>query len=108
MTTPVPRVMVPGSVSRHEVFPIKAIIQHEMETGLRTDSTGQVIPRKIINGFVCRYGSVEVFRADLHEAVAANPFLEFYLRATESGRLEFIWQEDGGAIYSLSHEIVVT
>jgi sulfur-oxidizing protein SoxZ len=100
--------MVPGSVAKGEVFPIKAIIQHQMETGLRTDSTGQVIPRKIINRFVCRYGGVEVFRVELHEAVSANPFLEFYLRATESGRLEFIWEEDGGAVYSLSHDIVVT
>ncbi|SDA99753.1 thiosulfate oxidation carrier complex protein SoxZ [Sinorhizobium sp. NFACC03] len=108
MTTPVPRVLVPGSVSRNEVFQVKAIIQHEMETGLRTDSAGQVIPRKIINRFVCRYGGVEVFRADLHEAVSANPFLEFYLRATESGRLEFIWEEDGGAVYSLYHDMAVT
>jgi sulfur-oxidizing protein SoxZ len=49
-----------------------------------------------------------VFRADLHEAVSANPFLEFYLRATESGRLEFIWEEDGGAVYSLYHDMAVT
>ncbi|MEJ6849739.1 thiosulfate oxidation carrier complex protein SoxZ [Sinorhizobium fredii] len=100
--------MVPGSVARDEVFSIKAIIQHQMETGLRKDSTGQTIPRKIINRFVCRYGGVEVFHVELHEAVSANPFLEFYLRATESGRLEFLWEEDGGAVYSLSHHMVVT
>ncbi|MDK1494138.1 thiosulfate oxidation carrier complex protein SoxZ [Sinorhizobium sp. 7-81] len=100
--------MVPGSVAKGEVFTVKAIIQHQMETGLRTDSAGKTIPRKIINQFVCRYGGLEVFRADLHEAVSANPFLEFNLRATESGRLEFAWREDGGAIYSLLHDIVVT
>jgi len=108
VTTPIPRVMVPGSATKNEVFTVKAIIQHQMETGLRTDSTGKTIPRKIINQFVCRYGGVEVFRTDLHEAVSANPFLEFQLLATGNGLLEFSWREDGGATYSLYHDIVVT
>ena len=29
-----------------------------------------------------------------NEVLSANPFIEFYLRATDSGRLEFIWEED--------------
>ena len=35
----------------------------------------RVIPRKIINRFACRYGGVEVFSVDLHEAVSANPYM---------------------------------
>lgn len=107
MTNPIPRVLVPGAVARAEVFSVKAIIQHEMETGLRTGPDGRILPRKIINTFLCRYAGVEVFRVELHEAMAANPFVEFFLRATESGRLEFEWIEDGGATYTLSHELVV-
>ena len=71
------------------------------------DDQGKVIPRKIINKFTCRYNGAEVFGVDLHEAVAANPYIEFYLRATESGRLEFIWEEDGGGIYKLIHHLAV-
>jgi len=56
---------------------------------------------------VCRYGGAEVFSVDLHEAISANPFIEFYLRATESGRLEFIWEEDNGGVYRLEHELTV-
>ncbi|MFA1625399.1 thiosulfate oxidation carrier complex protein SoxZ [Rhizobium mongolense] len=100
--------MVPGTAAKGEVIPVKTIIQHKMETGLRTDGEGEVIPRKIINKFICRYGGVVVFSVDLHEAVSANPFFEFSLLATESGRMEFIWKEDGGAVYSLNHDIVVT
>ena len=48
-----------------------------------------------------------VFGVDLHEAMSANPFIEFSLVATESGRLEFIWEEDGGGVYSVSHELLV-
>jgi sulfur-oxidizing protein SoxZ len=108
MTNPTPRVVVPSTVAKGEVFQIKTIISHQMETGLRHDDHGEVIPRKIINRFVCRYGGAVVFSADLHEAVAANPYLEFYVRATESAQLEFVWEEDGGSVYSLSHDLAVS
>jgi sulfur-oxidizing protein SoxZ len=107
VTTPIPRVVVPSATAKGEVFQVKTIISHQMETGLRHDDQGQVIPRKIINRFVCRYGGVVVFSVDLHEAISANPFIEFSLRATESGRLEFIWEEDGGGVYQLEHQLAV-
>ena len=103
-----PRVQVPSTAIRGEIFQVKALISHQMETGLRHDSEGKVIPRKIINKFVCRYNGLDVFVVDLHEAVAANPYFEFYLRATESGRLDFIWEEDGGGVYSLAQQLVVS
>jgi sulfur-oxidizing protein SoxZ len=108
MLTPVPRVQLPDTVAKGEIFQVKSLISHKMETGLRRDDKGDVIPRKIINKFVCRYNSTEVFGVDLHEAVASNPYFEFYLRATQSGRLEFVWEEDGGAVYSLAHQLTVS
>jgi sulfur-oxidizing protein SoxZ len=107
MFNPTPRVQVPNAAKKGEIFQIKALISHQMETGLRRDDQGNVIPRKIINKFVCRYNDVVVFGVDLHEAVAANPYIEFYLRATESGRLEFVWEEDAGGVYSLAHHLMV-
>jgi sulfur-oxidizing protein SoxZ len=108
MFTPTPRVQVPSTAAKGEIFQVKALINHQMETGLRRDAQGNVIPRKIINRFTCRYNDVVVFGVDLHEATAANPYLEFYLHATESGRLEFNWEEDGGQIYSLTHQLMVS
>jgi sulfur-oxidizing protein SoxZ len=107
MFTPTPRVQVPSNVTNGEVFSVKTLISHRMETGLRHDGQGNAIPRKILNKFMCRNNGVVVFSVDLHEAVAANPFIEFYLRATESGRLEFVWEEDGGGIYMLEHYLTV-
>jgi sulfur-oxidizing protein SoxZ len=108
MVGPMPRIQVPNTAMKSEIFQIKALISHQMETGLRHDSEGKVIPRKIINKFVCRYNGVDAFVVDLHEAVAANPYFEFYLRATDSGRLDFIWEEDGGGVYSLAQQLVVS
>ena len=107
MFTPTPRVQVPSTAAKGEIFQVKALISHQMETGLRRDARGDAIPRKIINRFACRYNDIVVFGVDLHEAMAANPYIEFYLRATESGRLEFIWGEDGGHSYALTHQLTV-
>ena len=107
MSTPTPRVQVPSTAAKGEIFQVKALISHQMETGLRRDPQGEVISRKIINKFSCRYNDSVVFGVDLHEAMAANPYIEFCLRATESGRLEFIWEEDGGHTYALTHQLTV-
>jgi hypothetical protein len=54
MFTPAPRVQVPSAAAKGEVFQVRTLISHQMETGLRHDDRGNVIPRKIINKFVCR------------------------------------------------------
>ena len=108
MLTPTPRVQLPGTAAKDEIFQVKALISHQMETGLRHDPQGDVIPRKMINKFACRYNDIVVFGVDLHEAMAANPYIEFYLRATESGQLEFIWEEDGGHTYAVTHQLTVS
>ncbi|BCH22795.1 thiosulfate oxidation carrier complex protein SoxZ [Mesorhizobium sp. L-8-3] len=107
MTAPKPRVIVPDTAVKGEIFSVRAIISHDMETGLRLDENGAVIPRRIINRFACTYLETEVFSVHLHEAVSANPFFEYFLTATESGPLEFVWEEDGGRVFSLSHDLVV-
>ena len=107
MVAPTPRVQVPATAAKGEVVQIKTLISHPMETGLRHDSQGKTIPRRIINKFVCRYDGEEVFSVDLHEAIAVNPYLEFYVRATKSGRLHFEWVEDGGAVYTLESTLTV-
>ena len=107
MATPAPRVKAPSTVAKGEIFEIKTLISHQMETGLRSNSEGNPIPRKIIDEFTCRYNGSVVFSANLHEAVAANPYIEFYARATESGTLEFTWHEDGGAVYTMQQALIV-
>ena len=87
---------VPKQAKRGDVIEIKTLVSHPMETGYRRDSMGKAIPRDIINRFVCTYNGVEVFRADLFPAVAANPFLSFHTVATESGELKLSWTGDDG------------
>ena len=89
-------VKVPARARRGEVIEIKALVGHVMETGYRHTETGVPIPRDIVRAFVCTYNGEEIFRADFHPAVAANPLIEFTTIATESGKLEFRWIGDNG------------
>jgi sulfur-oxidizing protein SoxZ len=100
-------VNVPRRARRGEIVEIKTLVSHVMETGFRRTQLGAVIPRDIIRTFVCTYNGTEVFRAELHPAVAANPFLVFSTVATESGTLEFHWTGDHGFSLRETAAIVV-
>jgi sulfur-oxidizing protein SoxZ len=98
---------VPPKAKRGQIVEVKTLISHVMETGYRRNEIGVAIPRDIITNLACTYNGVEVFRADLHQAVAANPFITFFTVATESGTLEFKWTGDNGLVESVSAKITV-
>ena len=89
-------VNVPARARRGEIIEIKTLVSHPMETGYRRSQLGVAIPRDIIRSFVCTYNGTEVFRAELHPAIAANPFFVFSTVATESGTIAFQWTGDNG------------
>ena len=97
---------VPGQAKRGDVVEIKTLVSHPMETGYRRTQNGAPIPRDIIRRFVCTYNGTEVFRAELHPAIAANPFIVFTTIATESGTLEFHWTGDNG--FSVRESATIT
>jgi sulfur-oxidizing protein SoxZ len=103
----VARILVPAQAKRGELVEIRIAIQHPMETGFRMDNLGKVIPKNTISNLVCRYNGAEVFRAEMGSGIAANPYLQFYLRAQESGSVEFLWADDAGETGSASSTITV-
>ena len=98
---------VPARARRGEIIEVKTLISHPMETGFRRTQLGALIPRDIIRLFVCTYNGTEVFRAELHPAIAANPFIVFSTVATESGTIGFHWTGDNGFSVAESVEIAV-
>ncbi|UCH73276.1 MAG: thiosulfate oxidation carrier complex protein SoxZ [Rhodospirillales bacterium] len=103
-----PRIKVPKSAAKGEIVEIKTLISHKMETGIRKDRDGNIIPRQIINKFTCTLNDKMVFSADWYPAVSANPYMAFHLRASESGKLNFTWQDDNGETYSTSADFNVS
>ena len=98
---------VPPKAKRGEVITIRTLISHVMETGFRPTAVGRMYPRDIITTFLCTYNGEEIFRADLHPAVAANPFLSFSTVATESGTITMTWTGDNNFSATETVNIVV-
>ena len=99
---------IPSTAKQGEIIEIRATIAHPMETGFWPGDSGQILPRNIIRRFRCHYNDVLVFEAELFSAIAANPYLNFYTLATESGTLRLQWEGDNGFNQSESLAITVT
>jgi thiosulfate oxidation carrier complex protein SoxZ len=101
------RISVPEQVAPGEVFDIRTIIGHPMETGLRYSLRGLLIPERIVERFVCRIGDEVAFSAELERAISANPYLAFKLRLLQSAELHFEWVDTTGEVYRESTMVEV-
>lgn len=101
-----PRVRVPKSAEKGEIVTIRTLLSHPMESGLRRDPSGAVIPRHIIRRFRCALDGAVVFAVDLEPGIAANPYFAFTLRAERSGTLVFTWSDEDGTEFT--HEARLT
>ena len=95
------------TVKRGEVFSIRAIVQHEMESGFRHTEQGALIPRDIIREFFCTYNGREVFRAELFPGTGSNPLFIFDAKADTSGTIECKWIGDNNYLTVVKQPITV-
>ena len=102
------RIAIPSSATRGDLVQIKTLVSHPMESGYRYDAMGIRIPQNILKHFRCEYLGHAVFEMEFGPAVAANPFLTFFFRASESGALRFIWRDQNGEQSIIEREIHVT
>ena len=102
-----PRVRVPKTAAAGEVITIKSLISHKMESGQRKDGDGNVIPRSIINRFVCAFNGVVVIDVTLEAAVSTNPFFEFEAVVPEAGDFTFTWYDDDGSVYEETKSVAI-
>ena len=86
----------------------RTLIAHPMETGQRSDGRGGLVARDIIRRLECRYDGAQVFAADLHPAIAANPLVAFSTVATVSGTISVTWSGDNGFTQTESVPLGVT
>ncbi|MBF0392067.1 MAG: thiosulfate oxidation carrier complex protein SoxZ [Alphaproteobacteria bacterium] len=101
------KIKMPATAKKGDVVEVKVLIDHAMETGQRKGADGALIPRKIINKFVCTYNGKQVMQADYHPAISANPFMSFFLAASESGEVKFQWFDDDGSVQEAVQKITV-
>ncbi|MDH3263075.1 MAG: thiosulfate oxidation carrier complex protein SoxZ [Paracoccaceae bacterium] len=102
-----PRVRVPKTAAAGETIVIKTLINHVMESGQRKDSSGNPIPRQIINRFTCEFNGQMVLDVTLEPAISTNPYFEFEAVVPESGEFKFTWYDDDGSVYETTEAITV-
>ena len=100
-----PRVKVPRKAAAGETITIKTLISHPMETGLRKDKEGNLIPRNIINKFVATFEGEEIISVEIDPAVSANPYFQFDMTVPGPGTIRFEWTDDDGSVYDIEKKI---
>ena len=102
-----PRVRVDRATEAGATVEVKTLISHPMESGQRKDSSGNPIPRSIINRFVAAFNGETVVDVTLEPAISTNPYFEFQALVPESGTFAFTWYDDDGSVYEESKDIAV-
>ena len=90
------RLTWPSNIKTGDVVKLRLLIQHPMETGYLQDFTGHYIPRNVIQWIKATYDQKEVFYVQTSSGIAANPFFEFYIKASVTGLIVVKWLDDLG------------
>ena len=79
------------------VTQVKALMNHPMETGLRKDKKGEVIPAHYIQQVTCTHGDKTVMTCNWGPAVSKNPYLSFKFKGGAKGdALVISWVDNQG------------
>ena len=79
------------------VTDVRVLMAHPMETGLRKDSAGKIIPAHFINDVKATSGGRTVLTAKWGQAISQNPFLEFRFKGAKPGdKVTITWTDNTG------------
>lgn len=85
------------AVLENDLVEVKLMIRHPMESGLRKDENGKIIPAHFIETLEVKCNERMVFDAYLGMAVSENPFLMFRFKGGAKGDwLEVTWKDNRG------------
>jgi sulfur-oxidizing protein SoxZ len=83
--------------ARQGTTEVHVLMPHPMETGMRVDDAGQVVPLHHITDVAVTLGERSVFSARMSMAVSRDPLLVFRFRGGEAGqRLRVSWIDSRG------------
>ena len=85
------------ATSKDGVTEVKVLMNHVMETGLRKDASGEIVPAMFINEVTAKLNDRVVMQAQWGQAVARNPYLAFKVRGGKSGdKVSISWKDSSG------------
>lgn len=76
---------------------VRVLMSHPMETGLRKDSAGKIIPAHYINDVKATSGGKTVLAAKWGQAISQNPYLQFRFKGAKAGdKVAVTWTDNTG------------
>ena len=85
------------AVAKDGTVNVKVLMSHEMETGQRKDSSGNLVPAHYIRNVTAVYNGKIVLSAQWGAAVSKNPFLEFNFKGGQKGdKIQVTWIDNKG------------
>ena len=76
---------------------VRVLMSHEMETGLRKDAAGKLVPAHFINEVSASLNDKVVLTAEWGPSVSKNPFLQFIVKGAKPGdRIGISWKDNQG------------
>jgi sulfur-oxidizing protein SoxZ len=79
------------------VTEVKVLMNHPMETGLRKDASGSLVPALFITEVTATLNGKPVMQAQWGTAVAKNPYLSFKLSDAKAGdKITVSWKDNSG------------
>jgi sulfur-oxidizing protein SoxZ len=85
------------AVSRNNVADVRVLMAHEMETGQRKDSSGNLVPAWYINEVTASLNGKPVMKAHWGPAISKNPYLQFKIKDAKKGdKVSITWVDNKG------------
>ena len=79
------------------VTEVKILMQHDMETGLRKDAEGKLVPAWFITEVKAQYQGRTVLEAQFGQSVSKNPYLLFRFKGGAAGeKVAVNWVDNTG------------
>jgi sulfur-oxidizing protein SoxZ len=72
---------------------VKALMTHPMETGLRKDSSGQLVPAHFISEVIVTANDKEVLKSQWGGSVSKNPYLAFNYKGAKGDKIKLTWKD---------------
>lgn len=76
---------------------LRVLMTHPMETGLRKDSEGKIVPTHFIQNLVVKVNGKTMVDAQISQAVSRNPVFSFRFKGGAKGdKIEVSWLDNLG------------
>lgn len=89
-----------------DITDVKSLIKHPMETGLRKNKAGKIIPAHFIEQVTAELNGKQVLLANWSIGISQNPYLSFKVKGGKAGdTLKLSWVDNKGESDSIETKV---